>query len=183
MIVGEWRADPKSGILYYRRSKGQWGECAVGTRRFMYKDLWTWLFTIATKGGVQVSCVSNWYQGTIWLSTLYNWWTGSKDGKTGWETHKAHLAFHDGTRHGAPYYRGRNMGREHFDRAILARPTLCRMICAQLPGVGFDKSAALSKRFRTVEELLGADEKEFLEVDGIGPTLAGKIWQALRSIK
>ena len=148
-------------------------DASIGSRRFMLRDVLTWLFTQSIKGGIRTVKASSWNEAVIWLSTLYNWWMN------GYDSHTSHLAFHDGTRYGAPPERGRNIG-NHFDRALLNRPTLARMVFAQLPNVGFEKSAALMKRFPSVEQLVKATEEEMEEVEGIGKVIAQKIYKALR---
>jgi ERCC4-type nuclease len=180
LIEGLWRSNAKTGMLEYRHSKGQWRECTAGTRRFMYSDLLTWLFTCSVKGGIQFFRASDWGEATVWLSALYNWWTVK-----GWEGHKSHLAFHDGTRFGAPYKRDRAtmMVASLADRALLQRPTLCRMVSAQLPSIGWEKSKAISDKFKTVEQLVLSTREELMALDGIGPKLANGIWESLRGVK
>lgn len=169
LIEGTWRPKPGSGVLEVQRHSG-WSEASVGTRRFMYKDLLTWLFTIQTKGKVNVQRVSNWGEAVLWLSTLYNWWTGGNGKILGWDAHESHLAIHT------------NLDNRLWDRAMLVRPTVCRMVATQLPGVGFDKSASIAGFFGTVENLLLATEWELAQVPGIGKKLAGIIWHSLRNI-
>jgi hypothetical protein len=195
LVEGTWRPNARTGILQLRLRKGVWVDASVGSRRFMFTDLLTWLFTMENKAGILVSRVSDWQEATLWLSNLYAWWTAK-----GWDGHKSHLAFHDGTRHGSPWQRGKRLsprspgvgvnvgngngnGSGSFDRALLARPTLCRMVSAQLPGVGFDKSMAIVSRFRTVEQLVAATQEELAELPGIGKVLARKIHESLRGSK
>jgi ERCC4-type nuclease len=179
LIEGEWRANSKTGILQYHRKRGEWREASVGTRRFMASDLMTWLFTMETKGGIRVVRASDWGEAVLWLKALYGWWM------KGWDAHQSHLAFHDGTRHGAPYKRDRasRMVASLSDRALLTRPSLCRMVSAQLPGVGWMKSKAIADRYGTVQELVDAVPDDLMELDGIGPKLATGIYESLRSRK
>lgn len=181
LVEGLWRANAKTGMLEYRKRRGKWEELSVGTRRFMFRDLLTWLFTIEIKGGIRSVRVSEWNEAIIWLSALYSWWTG----KGGWDGHVSHLAFHDGTRHGTPFKQERaaRMVASLSDRALLTRPTLARMVAAQLPGVGWVKSQPIARRFPTVEELVLADPDQLMELEGIGPKLAHGVWESLRSRK
>lgn len=180
LIAGLWRANAKTGMLEYRKRKGTWEEASVGTRRFMARDLMTWLMTIEIKGGIRSVRVPDWGDAVVWLSALYGWWNSK-----GWDGHNSHLVFHDGSRHGTPYKRDRasQMVMSLSDRALLNRPTLTRMIAAQLPNVGWTRSAPLAKRYRTVEELIGATPEELMEIEGIGPKIAQEIWTSLRSPK
>ncbi len=179
LVEGLWRSNAKTGMLEYRRARGTWDKVTAGTRQFMYRDLVTWLFTMQVKGGISVTRCSDWNEATVWLSTLYQWW------QKGWDGHKSHLCFHDGTRHGTPYKRDRAtmMVSSLSDKALLTRPTLIRMVSAQLPSIGWEKSRHIAKRYRTVEELCNATPEELMELEGIGKTLAEGIYTSLRSVK
>lgn len=181
LVEGLWRPNSKTGILEYRKSRGEWAEVHSGSRRFMYRDLVTWLSTAEIKGGIRSWRVSDLSEASIWISTQYRWW--SENG--GWESHKSHLAFHDGTRFGYNYRRERaaQMVNGLSDRALLQRPSLCRMVAAQLPGIGWEKSAPIAKRYRTVEALTDATVEELQELKGIGPKLAQGIYNSLRDSK
>jgi ERCC4-type nuclease len=179
LVVGLWRGNAKTGLLQYRAKRGTWQDLCVGTRKFMLRDLLTWLDTIEIKGGIRMARVLEWNEATIWLSSLYNWW------QKGWESHHSHLAFHDGTRHGTPYQRERasRMVASMSDRALLSRPTFARMVAAQMPHVGWTRSEPLVKRYKSVEKMLLATPEELEEIEGIGPTIAQGIWDSLRSEK
>ena len=180
LVEGLWRGNSRTGMLEYRAKKGEWREAHVGTRRFMLTDWLTWTYTQTIKGGVIFQSASDWGMAVGFITALYNWWT------KGWDHHKSHLAFHDGTRHGTPFNRQRVFGNglgSLRDRAVLVRPSTCRQVAAQLPGVGWEKSARLAKQFPTVERLMTATIEDLCEVDGIGTVLAGKIYQSLRSAR
>ena len=137
LIVGEVKACIGNGLLQVR-GHGGWQDATVGSRRFMYKDLHTWLLTIQIKGGIGIVTCSNYNEAILWLSGLWGWWTVK-----GWEEHKAHLALNT------------TMESQLRDRALLIQPSLVRRVAAQLPGVGFDKSGKIAERYGTVEELMG----------------------------
>lgn len=164
LIEGKWRPNPRDGILEVMKLSGRWEPASIGQRRFMYRDLLTWLFTIQTKAGVKVHVSSDWGEATIFISTLYSWWTNKE-----WEQHRAHLAIN-------------SSGDDRFrDRALLVRPTLLRLVAKELPGIGFDKSAAVAAVFGSVEALVSASEVELALVPGVGKKLAQQIWHSLRS--
>lgn len=165
LVEGTWRPNPRDGILQLQTYGGKWVDAMVGTRRFMYTDLQQWLLTIHHKAGVSVARCWNWEEGVSWLSSLYKWWTQKK-----WEEHKGHVAIN--TSHRNEYF---------FDRAILERPTTLRMVAKELPGVGFEKSAAVADYFGSVENLVYASVEDIMDVPGIGRDIATRIWRALRS--
>lgn len=176
LIEGLWRPNAQTGVLEIRsqkgKGKGRWYPAEVGSRGFMYRDLLTWLFTMTTKAGVSVARVSDWGEATIWLSTLYTWWTS----KT-YDGHKSHLALNEAGRNqfwdrSAPANRGLH------DRALFIRPTLSRLVAKELPGVGFEKSALLAQRFHSVHDLVVATQAELEEV--VGKAVGAKVYEAVR---
>jgi len=46
--------------------------------------------------------------------------------------------------------------------------------------VGWKRSAAVVRKFKTVRQMMEASEKEWMEVDGIGKGIAKKTVEALR---
>lgn len=176
LIEGLWRPNAQSGVLEIRsqkgRGKGRWYPAEIGKRGFMYRDLLTWLFTMGTKAGLSIARVQDWGEATIWLTTLYSWWTS----KT-YDGHKSHLALNEAGRNqfwdrSAPANRGLH------DRALFIRPTLSRLVGKEIPGIGFEKSALLAHRFTSVHSLVNASEKELAEV--VGQAAAKKMYQAIR---
>lgn len=164
LVEGTWRPRPRDGILEVQSERhGYWFEATIGQRRFMWKDLQTWLLTVQTRGGVRLVTCSDYTEASLWISTLYNWWM------KGIENHESHLAIHT------------DNPAQFRDRALLIRPTICRMVAKELPGVGFDKSAHIAKFFGTVENLVAASEWDLAQVPGIGKELARRIHAAIRS--
>jgi ERCC4-type nuclease len=129
---------------------------------------------------------------------------------TGWESHRSHLAVNQASneqfwarvkqeerererererkrikeaQNGTNGNGSTNRVRPHSltDPANLLRPTVCRMVAAQLPGVGYSRSEEVAKAFPTVASLVAATEKELMAVEGIGKEGARKIWRALHS--
>ena len=170
LVEGEWRRDFQSGVLqtrYRKNRRGTWTDVAVGSRRFMWSDFDRWLLTMEMKGGVRVKFTRERQETAQFLKDLH-WWWGE-----GWGKHKSHLAFDDSG--------GLTRPAELRDRALLVRPSVACLVAAQLPGLGQDRARKAARRFLTVEAMLGASEKDWAQVDGIGKTLARRIHDALRS--
>jgi ERCC4-type nuclease len=53
-------------------------------------------------------------------------------------------------------------------------------VAAQLPLVGWKKAGYVAKRFKSVQAMMEASEKEWREVEGIGKVLAKRIYEGLR---
>lgn len=58
---------------------------------------------------------------------------------------------------------------------LLTRPSLIRRIASELPGVGWEKSASVEAKFKSVKAMVNASEKEWKQVDGIGKKIARDI--------
>jgi hypothetical protein len=167
LIIGVFRARARDGVLEYQQQRGKgegyWKDASHGRRRsFLWHDLQQWIFTMVNKAGVKVAVVDDYQQATLFVGALYSWWS------RGWDEHSSHLAMHDAMRD------------QLFDRALLTRPSLTRMIAAQLPNVGRLKSASVAAKFKSVKSMIDASESDWASIDGIGKGIAHKVWMALR---
>jgi ERCC4-type nuclease len=165
LVIGIFRARARDGVLEYQVDdrRGYWRDTSHGRRRsLLWHDLRMFLFTMEIKAGIRVAIVDDYQQAALWIACLYSWW------QRGWDDHTSHLQVYDGMRS------------DLFDRALLSRPSVTRMIAAQLPNVGRTKSAAVAARFKSVKEMVEASEKDWAGIDGIGKNIAHKVWVALR---
>jgi ERCC4-type nuclease len=92
------------------------------------------------------------------IAGLYGWWT-----KKAYDEHRAHQAMYSPV----------------ADAGLIYRPSLARRVAAELPGIGIGKSGAVADKFKTVRTMVGASEAEWMDVPGIGKTLARRISEAL----
>lgn len=152
VVEGLWRPNPRDGILEVPGRNG-WRAVSLGARRFMCKELWSFINTLQLLAGVYV-----WRTGTArataqWLTNLYHW-HGSKP----LDAHKSHTA-------------------QHIQYAQLStkQPPLVQRVAAQLPGVGFGKSKNISKRFESLLDMVLASERDWRGIEGIGKVLAKRI--------
>ena len=165
LIVDRYRPRHRDGVLeyLYDEQRGYWRDASHGRRRsFLWHDFQQWLLTLQHRGGIRVAVVDNYDQAALWIGGLYSWWSNGLD------SHGSHLQLYDGMRS------------ELFDRALLTKPSLLRCVCAQLPNIGKEKSAAVASRFKTVESMVAASEADWVSIPGIGKTIARKVYLALR---
>jgi ERCC4-type nuclease len=194
LVVGAWRAQRATGMLQYLGRDYRWKDAHIGSRKFLWRDLESWILTMRTKTGVLAVEMPDSEHAALWLATLYAWWT--RPGKTeregaGYDTHRSHLAVNEASneqfwqrvkseeretraRNGSGGVRGRLA-----DPACLMRPSVLRLVAAQLPGVGYARSEAIAKMFPTIAQLTAAGEKEIAECEGIGKLGAKRIWKAI----
>jgi len=158
LVEGVWRPDRHNGMLHRINKRGKWVAAAQGSRRFMARDIYNFIQSLQIMCGVITVKTSSTWETAKWLDSCHGWW--SKD----WEKHKSHLQFQKPTTH-----------------AHLVKPNLATRIWSQFEGIGWDKARKLAEEFDCLYDIAVATEEELVEVDGIGPKLAGSILQQRRS--
>jgi ERCC4-type nuclease len=154
VIQGLHRPCHKTGrLLVPRKKRGKlvWEPVQLGYRAYTWNDLESWLTTMEVKAGVVVRRCNNRQDSALFIQGLYRWWTAK-----GWDRHMAHLQFHQ----------------PEVDKMLLTRPTLLRRIAAQIPGIGWTKSAAVEEHFGSVLNMVMANVEDWQEIPGIGKKLA-----------
>lgn len=147
VVEGLWR--PAADGVLETWQRGGWMPVKIGKRRWMWRELDAFLNTIEIKGGVRVKRTTSEDETARVVYGLYQWWQTA-------DSHRSHLA----------------LNRAGRDQAIFIKPTFARRVAAELPGVGFERSAAVAEAFPTVRAMIEADEQAWMRVDGIGKKLA-----------
>ncbi len=158
VLEGKFTVDFSTGLLL-ADGKRRRDAIAQGSRRFMYRDLSNWQSTMEIIAGLRFRRTTDRVETARFLADLHGWYAKN------WVDHHAHLALHQ----------------ENVDVAQFRKPSLARMVAAQLPGVGFKKSQAVVDNFHTVNGMMEASVEDWAAVDGIGKVLARRIYDAIRS--
>jgi ERCC4-type nuclease len=165
LLEGEYRARAADGVLEQRltgRGGGQyWGECGGGQRRWMWRDFESWLTSMAIMGSLRVQHCRDWQEGAQWIKQLYSWFGKSE--------HKSHMVMYSGP------------GILNADSALLVKPSLVRRLAAELPRIGIERSVDVDKRFKSVNEMINASEREWMEIPGIGKGIAATVYKAIHN--
>jgi ERCC4-type nuclease len=157
IVEGMTREDPDSGLLlHYRR--GGWEEVRVGQQRFMWSELEAYLTSIDSLIGIHVRRSATPRETVSLIRTLYQWWQKS------WDQHSTHKVLYTPL----PQH------------SLLVKPSVLRRVAAQLPMIGYERSGAVEKHFRTVYAMATAEEKQWREIEGIGKGIAQKVVRAIR---
>ena len=127
---------------------------------FLYKEFDHWLTTLEVKAGLHVRRTSNRVETARFHADMASWWERQ------WDKHKSHLAMHT----------------LQPDAAMLVPASVMRKVAAQLPGVGWARSAEIEKYFGTIEKMVKAPQVEWTKIDGIGKGLANTIVSAIRGV-
>lgn len=160
LVEGQFRADMHTGVLQITGHKGYFHDAHIGARQFMYRDLDHWLLTMSIKTGIKVIRAFNRYETAQILADIYTWFTDK-----GYDGHKSHLAM--------------DTSRDP-DRSLLVKPSLVRRVASQLPGIGLEKSAAVSKVFPSIESMIAAPEELWRNIPGIGVKIAANVVRAIK---
>lgn len=170
VVEGVWRPGKDNVVEVWR---GGWRK-APGW--ISYAEVDRYLVTLEVRGGVKVRRTTNLYETAIFIRGLRMWWSKP------WEAHRAHLAVQKGVD-------SRLLGTT-LERDILAARTpkdwerirrkVVRRMAAALPGLGWEKSEAVMKRFGDTGEMVDAGREQWEEVKGIGKTLGERLPRLLR---
>lgn len=153
IVEGYYRCDPESGLVQGWRGNG-WKDIAPGRQRLTWQALDGWLTSMETLGGLKVRRTITEAETVATVQSLYHWW--QKD------SHHSLHAFNTA-----------------YDAAAIERPGLCRRVAAQLPMIGWQRSAAVAKHFGTIAAMVTAPASEWLAVEGIGKGIVAQVQKAL----
>lgn len=158
VIEGLWRASPRDGLME-KPGRNGWSAVKLGPRRFMAKEVWSYLNTLQLLAGVYVWKAGSARATAQWITNLYHWWNAKA-----LDEHKSHKA-------------------QHIRCAALStkRQPLVQRVAAELPGVGFGRSKAVAGRFGSLMELVMAGEEDWRGIGGIGKTLTKRIMEEIHS--
>jgi len=156
IVEGIYRGNPRTGGLEQLQGK-QWRYVSRGERKFSHEALWQYLSTLEEIAGIVIRNTNSLYMTAAQIMYLYHWWS------------KPFLAHRSLKR----IYK-RSMGYFHFHK-----PSLLRLFAFDLPHIDHDKSEIVEARFKTVDSMIAASEKEWAEIPGIGKIIAKEIWNKL----
>ena len=160
ILEGIWRSNWESGVLEEIYGSG-WSPVRLnktGTP-FVALELQSFLNTIATQTPVHVLHSSSERDTVDQVIGLERYYTKP------WDKHHGHLALHTPPTH-----------------VLLGKAGTVRRVAAALDGLGWEKSATVAGYFKTVEEMVQADVKEWMKLPGFGKVLANRVWKELRGL-
>ena len=158
VIEGQFSCDYETGMLMYRRGK-KMEPLSLGSRKFMFRDLDSWLTTMEMRGGMHIRRTLSRLETARFIADLHHWWTAKE-----YSDHRSHLAFDEGT----------------IDGEILLKPGLVRRMASELKGIGWGKSKAVAAKFSTPLEMVAASVEDWKEIDGVGEKLSREIVASLQ---
>lgn len=120
------------------------------------------LLTLQLKAGLRVVRTASFTETVHWLHTAY------RHGQKAWDKHHSAYAL--------------DTVRVPYDPAITAAPSLVRLVAAQLPGIGWERSAQVEKHFTSVRQMSESGWRTWAAIDGIGEVTARRVVAAMRGV-
>lgn len=164
LVEGVWRFNPDSGVMETLNG-AFWTDLCIGQRRFMAKEVVGWLNTLSIKAGVHVVYSTSRRESVQTICALYHWWNSKQ-----FDSHISYLS-------------PNKTHRGYQGEVALTKPPLVRRMASELAMVGWGKSKGVADRFSSVMEMVLASEQEWMDVPGIGRTIAQSAVKELRGEK
>jgi ERCC4-type nuclease len=161
LVEGMWRPHDQNGQLMegFRTKDGkvQWGFCRYLSRPVMYSKLRRYLFSVAMSK-MEIMYTLTPEHTAIDVAELYHYW------QKRWQDHTSMLQV-----------------QEMALPSLGEKPPLVREWAARLTGIGVKHSLDAQRIFKTGGRLANADERQWLQVPGVGVKTAlsvvKEIWE------
>lgn len=158
IIEGEYRQNRNGELTLPYNRGGKTGFEKKKGKPMRLDQIEGFLATAEEFFGVRVRKCNQIADTALMVKTLYLWW--SKE----WSKHRSHLAFEP------PMVRP----------VSFTEPTNAMKAAGLINGLGWERAEKAAKRFKTVEEMVKADEKEWTGVNGVGKELARRAYEFWR---
>ena len=152
LVEGPARCGREGELLLYNRPAG------YGRQTHSYLDFERFLLTLQQKAGLHIMRTDGMAETVHWLYALHGWW------QKPWAKHQSAY----------------EVGITTPDAALLTPQTVLRKVAAQLPGIGWTRSASVEQAFPDVRAMATAPRRAWEAIEGIGPTTARRVIRALR---
>jgi len=156
LIEGKLRGYAQGSALQMQKSGGRWEHVRAG---MTYQEMIGWTITMCAVAGVMVWRTENQEESVAWIHSLYNWWTAKE-----WSKHRAH----------ADFYKPPVTGGNPFEQ-----PSLVQKVASVLPRIGPTKAVRVAEHFKSVLDMVNADEAQWRAIKGIGVKDAATIRRAV----
>jgi len=170
VIEGVYKVD-KDGCMLIPRGRG-WRPLGWGSRGGLrYSAYVSFLNTIAVMTDVTVVRTAGPSETAKSVEMLHRWWVKP------WSGHRGLADIPTPKKLEWEAKVGEGV------KAVMS-PTYClKFLAFTVPGVGKDKAVLISRKFKSIESIVDASEKELMSIPGVGRVLAKRIKMVTRSEK
>lgn len=159
VVEGAMRPSISDGMLEVPRGPDHWWSPSP---RIMFIDFMKWLDDIRLRAGFHVWHTWTQQETLHFVASEYLGW------RKPWEQHRGLCHFNEGQPGGV---------------VLMRPPSLLRLWARDLPGIGWDRSEAAERHFRTPLQMAQAPESEWRTIPGIGKITASRVWKAIRGLR
>lgn len=159
IVEGIIRTNPHSGVLE-ERARGTWETVLSGNQPFMASRLWNTLESITWNAPIRIIHTSSQEQTVEEVYRLHQYFNAKE-----WERHHGHIGIHVSP-----------------ESVSLTKASTVRRVAYALAGVGWEKSAAVDARFKSVADMVEAGPMEWAKLDGFGKVLSKRVVEELHGI-
>lgn len=138
---------------------GRWLPLQTGSVSYRFTELDHFICSMQSHTNVHVRTSSNEYETSAQIISLYSHY------QKPWDKHHSHQAIH------IPQ-----------TTITIGKASLVRRVASLLNKIGWEKSAGVDLKFRSVKDMVDAEVEEWKTIDGIGPTIARRAYDQLRGI-
>lgn len=158
LIYGLWKPAANDDMLTIQGSK--WVSLSLAAKgqmnHFKYGELFRHVLSLEILKNVMVLRAGSVEEAMAQIGHLYAWW------QRDWDAHRSTDPVKLQT------------------EVVFARISLLRKMAAELPGIGWTRSKAVESAFMSVHAMVNAPVEAWESIEGIGPTIARRVWKALR---
>lgn len=126
------------------------------SRNIPYRQFDNYLNSISTQSSCRVKRSISPAETIMQIVDLFNWW------QKPWSQHQSLKVL-----------------RKEPPKFSFFTPSVRQLVASCLPGIGYEKSMAVAQKFPTITEMVLASPRQWMEIPGIGPTLAKRITKLL----
>jgi ERCC4-type nuclease len=156
IVEGCWTVDAKT-LELSERHHGGWHPVKLGpSHTTLYRELDNYLNSIATMSACRVKTSNSPAETVMQICDLYHWW------QKPWGEHSSLKVL-----------------RREPARFAFFKPNLTQSMAACLPGIGYERSAAVAMKFRTPVDMVLATPADWQSIPGVGKGIAAKVVKVL----
>lgn len=161
VVEGNYRRDPVTGLLQTPVHGGWWTVKAGPQRTYPYTRLEHGLLTLELHTPLKVRRVGGIRETASFVWSLAHYYQKQ------WREHSTLKVFYDN----AP------------PETYVWRVGLVRRVAKEFPLIGWERSAVVAARFKSVRDMVNASAAEWMEIPGVGDGIAGKVCAAIDGIR
>lgn len=156
IVEGRWSVDEKTLELSESHHGGRHPVRLGPSHTILYRELDNYLNSIATMSACRVKVSTSPAETVMQICDLYHWW------QKPWGEHQSLKVL-----------------RKEPPRFAFFKPNLTQQMAACLPGIGYERSAAVAGRFKLPVDMVLATPAEWAEIPGIGKGIATKVVKSM----